>query len=220
MSPVGVVPTDEKILISKARQGDKHAYGVLVPRYEKKIFSVVYSLLRNKEDAEDVTQEVFVRAYFSLKNYREDSAFYTWLYRIAYNMSIDFKRRVAARIQTVDPLPADSKEPLNFLAAGDVQTPEAIVEQRQLSQSLQAALAEISEEHRAVVIFREVDGLSYDEIASLTGSARGTVMSRLHYARKHLQKRLKETFLKQSQESEVPDAKVGLGVMNLISFLF
>lgn len=189
-----VVPESDKTLVLKAKQGDKQAFSELVLRYEKKIYSLVLHLSGNKQDAEDLTQEVFVRAYFSLKNYREESQIYTWLYRIAYNMSIDFKRRMASRLKTISNNADESQELLNFIEDKNVKQPDELLEQHELSLSLKQALSEISEEHRAVMILREVDGLSYEEIAKITGSAKGTVMSRLHYARKHLQRSLSLLF--------------------------
>ncbi len=182
------VDRPDALLVTKARHGDKQAFGELVQRYEKKIYSLVLSLLQNSQDAEDITQEVFVRAYFSLGHYRADSKFFTWLYRIAYNMSIDFKRRMAVRSRTMVSSNEDNQNSLNFIADSNVKLPDEVIEQQELSSSLKQALLQISEEHRAVMILREVDGLSYDEIARITGSAKGTVMSRLHYARKQLQK--------------------------------
>lgn len=183
-----LMESPDALLIAKARHGDKQAFSELVQRYEKKIFSMALSLLQNQQDAEDITQEVFVRAYFSLKSYRSESKFFTWLYRIAYNMSIDFKRRSASRIRTIVPVTDESADSLNFITDQSVKPADELIEQQELSSSLKHAMLQISEEHRAVMILREVDGLSYDEIARITGSAKGTVMSRLHYARRHLQK--------------------------------
>lgn len=144
-------------------------------------------MVHHKQDAEDITQEVFVRVYFSLKNFRAESSFYTWLYRIAYNMTIDFKRRVARRPQEAVAINNKDGEISNKELLSNVQQPDDAIESRERQITIRAALSEISEEHRAVILLREVDGLSYDEISKVTGSARGTVMSRLHYARKHLQ---------------------------------
>lgn len=193
VAPIAVVLEKDDVLVKKALAGDRSAFGQLVTRYEKRVFAMVMEMARHRQDAEDITQEVFVRAYFSLKNFRSESSFYTWLYRIAYNMTIDFKRRVARRPQEAVAAGSISSEGerLNIEAVSDVQLPDQVIDNQERRKSIREALSEISEEHRAVIILREVDGLSYDEISRVTGSARGTVMSRLHYARRHLQKVLK-----------------------------
>ena len=188
---VAVVPERDESLVSKALQGDKSAFGLLVSRYEKRVFALVMEMVNHRQDAEDITQEVFVRVYFSLKNFRAESSFYTWLYRIAYNMTIDFKRRVARRPQDAVANSNREGEISNIEPLSNVQQPDDVIDSQERQTTIRAALSEISEEHRAVIILREVDGLSYDEISRVTGSARGTVMSRLYYARKHLQKVLR-----------------------------
>lgn len=203
-SPVRIAPEADEVLVKRALTGDKSAYGQLVSRYERKVYALVLEMVRHKEDAEDITQEVFVRGYFSLKNFRSESSFYTWVYRIAYNMTVDFKRRVARRPQDALASTQGEAEASNTMLVSNVQLPDEMVENRERQDSIRSALMGISEEHRAVILLREVDGLSYDEIAKVTGSARGTVMSRLHYARKHLQKVLRS--LRPTSESGDSDS--------------
>ncbi|MCB0339713.1 MAG: sigma-70 family RNA polymerase sigma factor, partial [Bdellovibrionales bacterium] len=143
----------------------------------------------------DVAQEAFVKAYLSLKNFRQDSSFYTWLYRIAYNMAIDFKRKVARRGGSAvewDPemlTEQVSQTPL----LQESERPDESFERGELRSALKFALEELTEPHRVVIVLREVDGMSYDEIADVVGVSKGTVMSRLHYARKRLQEILSES---------------------------
>lgn len=180
-------------LVMRARSGERAAYQTLVEKYQKRAFHIAFEVVRSKEDAEDITQEAFVKAYLSLKSFRGQSAFYTWLYRIVFNLAIDFKRKMARR----GGLPAEFEEfQVNNSSAdtsvliGSVEEPDAVLGRKEKALRIQAALGELSESHRTAVLLREFDGMSYEDIAQITGVSRGTVMSRLHYARKHLQKAL------------------------------
>ncbi len=186
----------ETELVNKASRGDKDAYRVLVEKYQSKVFSLVFSIVKSREDAEDIVQESFVKAYFSLKNFRQDSSFYTWVYRVAYNMTIDFKRKVGRRPEYV----TDGEREIGELGdddraivAGKISDPLQTFEQKELAASLNRALSGLSDEHRAVMMLREIDGLSYNEIADSLGVSKGTVMSRIHYAKKYLQRALRES---------------------------
>ncbi len=171
---------EEKDLIAKASNGDREAFRFLVERYQSRLFSLAYALLGSREDAEDIVQESFVKAYLALRSFKGESSFYTWLYRIAYNMSLDFKRRLdRERTQVLD------EAVLNLKAEGD---PQRDLLRRERESFFKTALAEIGEEHRAVILLREVDGLSYEDIAKSIGISRGTVMSRLFYARQNLKR--------------------------------
>lgn len=176
----------EDVLVQRSRNGDRGAYRILVERYQQKVYSLVFGVVRNEQDAEDVCQEAFVKAYLSLKNFLGNSAFYTWLYRIAYNMAIDFKRRLKRKGgDSVEISEVVGEDSLALADSGD--TPEVAFERKQSFQAIGSALASLSEEHRTVVVLREVDGLSYEEISDVIGISKGTVMSRLHYARRKLQ---------------------------------
>lgn len=181
----------DEVLVREAVAGDREAYHVLFQRYHRRVVGLAYDILRVREDAEDVAQEAFVKAYVSLKEFKGESSFYSWLYRIVYNLSIDTKRKVTRRGGPAEQLEEGNlHEAPGFVAA--VESPHASLYRRQQNEQIRKALSEISEEHRAVVMLREIDGLSYEEIASVTGLSLGTVMSRLHYARKKLQKVLAE----------------------------
>ncbi len=184
----------ELALVERAGQGDRDAYRILVEKYQNRVFSLVLSMVKSREDAEDIVQESFVKAYLSLKNFRGESSFYTWIYRVAYNMAIDFQRRNTRRNGVVTEVRAaggdDEPRPVEGVARDG--NPEESAHRKELAATLDEALAGLSEEHRAVIMLREVDGLSYAEIADSLGVSQGTVMSRIHYAKKYLQRALKE----------------------------
>lgn len=200
-------------LVQSSLAGDRQAFRELVEHYQSRAFALALGIVKNRQDAEDIVQESFVKAYLSLKNFKGESAFYTWLYRIVTNMSIDFKRRVARNGGTASEYDESQSNPapnLNATEEGVVQPQEALL-RKERAQQIHQALAELSPEHRAVIVLREVDGLSYEEIADVVGVSKGTVMSRLHYARKKMQQVLGDLWSSQDQEGEVkqPD---GLGL--------
>ncbi len=184
----------ELALVERAAKGDREAYRVLVEKYQNRVYSLVLSMTKSREDAEDIVQESFVKAYLSLKNFRGDSSFYTWIYRVAYNMAIDFQRRNSRRGEVLSSpkLNEDGQESRALEAVATDGNPEESAERKQLAESLGKAMSQLSEEHRTVVMLREVDGMSYSEIADVLGLSQGTVMSRIHYAKKYLQKALKD----------------------------
>lgn len=184
----------ELALVERATKGDKEAYRVLVEKYQNRVYSLVLSMTKSKEDAEDIVQESFVKAYLSLKNFRGDSSFYTWIYRVAFNMAIDFQRRNSRRgeVLTSQKQSEDGRESKKLEAVATDGNPEETAERKQLAVLLSNAMSQLSEEHRTVVMLREVDGMSYAEIADVLGLSQGTVMSRIHYAKKYLQKALKD----------------------------
>jgi RNA polymerase sigma-70 factor (ECF subfamily) len=152
---------------------------------------LVSQIVHSREDAEDIVQESFVKAYASLGSFRQQSSFYTWLYRIAFNLAIDWKRRAARRGGDKYEL-GDIDQGKVTAAVPQAETPSDQIYRKEQSKLISAALEQLSEEHRSVIVLREVDGLSYEEIAKVTSSSIGTVMSRLHYARKKLQVALQE----------------------------
>ena len=186
-------------LVDRAARGDKEAYRVLVERYQSRVFAIAYEIVKNRQDAEDIAQESFVKAFFSLSSFKGDASFFTWLYRIVHNMALDVRRRLARRGGTtleydeIKAAQAGAASASSGVSMGRaIAGPHEAVLDREKAHRLQSALAEISEEHRSVVVLREIDGLSYEEIARATGVSKGTVMSRLFYARKKLQQVLHE----------------------------
>lgn len=179
----------DDFLVKEAKAGNKEAFRALVEKYQQKIYYRVLDILKNPEDSRDLAQESFVKAYISLNQFKGESSFYTWIYRIAFNMSIDYKRRYARR--GGDPLEFDEKQisdSSQFLGSD----PSSNLLRKQQSLKINEAFKTLTEDHKAAIILREVDGLSYEEIAESLGVSRGTVMSRLHYARKKLQGLLKD----------------------------
>ncbi len=173
-------------LVQKCQAGEMDAFQELVSRYHQKIYVVLSGLLRNREDAQEVAQEAFFRAYRKIKSFQGGSSFYTWLYRIAVNMAIDSQRR-----QKRNPL--DFRETMDglFEEQNEVaRDPFSDVHDRELREKLVSAINDLTPEHRAVIILRTVEGLSYKDIGEILGCSEGTVMSRLHYARKRLQEKL------------------------------
>jgi RNA polymerase sigma-70 factor (ECF subfamily) len=183
-------------LVRASRRGNQAAFRELVDRYYRRILAVATGMLRNREDALDVAQETFVKAYQNLADFKGDSAFYTWLYRIAVNLCIDLQRRESrygrfgARGEASA---ADPEAGVEGHADGETRDePFEQVKDRELGARVLAAIDELTPDHRAVILLREVQGLSYDEISQVMQCAKGTVMSRLHYARKNLQARLRD----------------------------
>ena len=174
----------DSALVARAQAGDMDAFEELVRRYRNDVFAVSYHYLRNREDAWDNSQEVFLKAHRGLKRFRGESSFKTWILRITANRCKDhFKKR---RLRTVALDVEDSDRQAPSPAAG----PTGNLEAKELGQAIQTALEELSEKHRTAFILREYEGLSYEEMAQTIGCSTGTVMSRLHHARKKLQKTL------------------------------
>jgi RNA polymerase sigma-70 factor (ECF subfamily) len=181
----------DTILVRETKGGDRAAYGELVCRYQDKLYTIVYGLIRNREDALDLTQEVFIKAYVGLGRFSEEATFYTWLYRIAVNACIDFNRR---RRRTVEPLTLTDGlltdlgyEPEDPDPASD---PERALAAKELRARLYEAIHAVSEPFRAAVVLRDVEGLTLKEIAAIMNCPLGTVKSRLQRGRYELRQKL------------------------------
>ena len=171
---------DEKHILARARRGELPAFEELVRRYEKRVYAVALRSSGSPEDAADITQEVFLRAWRSIESFRGDSGFSTWLFRITMNLCVDFARHKHAQPQ-LQPLVGedDAERPIRDTAP----TPEEHLDNSELGRELAAALDEVSEEHRRIVLLRDVSGMSYTEIAEILEISEGTVKSRLSRAR-------------------------------------
>lgn len=184
-------PDDE--LVAQAQTGDRAAVQTLLERYERRLLAVLLGMVRNPEDAREILQETFVRAFRNIEGFKGESSFYTWIYRIAMNLAIDHQRRGAKR-----PLVEfDESVGVKEDAVGDGSAilgtdPFKSVRSRELGRKIFEAIESLTPDHRAVILLREIDGLSYEEISVALDCSLGTVMSRLHYARKKLQSRLQE----------------------------
>ena len=186
-------PTNDRELVAKSCKGDLAAYDELVRRYQTRIYSLAYNMTSNKEDAEDMVQDVFIKAYSSLKNFRRTASFYTWIYRIAINRTINFlkkrKKKQALSLNDVDE--GVERDPA-YVELSARESPVRDASLSELQEKLNKALLTLSEKHRTVVVLHDIQGLRHDEIAEMTGCSEGTVRSRLFYARKMLQGELAE----------------------------
>lgn len=182
----GLVEPSDAELVRRSQRGDRGAFRELVARYYQKIFRLALGMLNDREEALDATQETFLRAYKSIKGFRGSAGVYTWLYRIAANLALDRQRR-----ESHNPVELRDSVELESEAAGQsAPDPAEGFHNRRLGERIVEAIAGLTPEHRAVVVLRAVEGLSYKEIARVVGCSEGTVMSRLYYARKKLQKEL------------------------------
>lgn len=184
-------------LVREAAQGDREAFRALVERYQRRVLGVVLGMLHDRDAAMDVTQEAFIKAYRSIGSFKGDASFYTWIYRIAVNLAIDWQRREWRRPVAEAPRgPAgetSGEDPIERIGdESPAADPFHATSDRQLRERVREAIEELTPDHKAVILLREVEGLSYDEISRVMQCSKGTVMSRLHYARKKLQKRLQE----------------------------
>jgi RNA polymerase sigma-70 factor (ECF subfamily) len=178
---------EETEMISRCQQGDQEALKEIYDKYHKKVYRIAYGVVRQREDALDIVQEVFIKLFRSIKNFKGRSHFYTYLYRMVMNTAIDHSRKVGKRfIQSLDE--EGSFEPSDGVEKG----PERILLQKELEERVKLAMDKLPAEQKAAIIFRDVEGLSYQEMAEAMGCSIGTVMSRLHYGRKRIQELLKD----------------------------
>ena len=179
---------DDRFLIEQSRAGKSEAFGALVNRYQDRIYPTLFRLCGCPEDAQDLLQDTFLRAYEKLGRFHGDSSFYTWVYRIAVNLALSDrrKRRVAGRIAPATG--GDIHEPASELEGSDPSLP---LQHAERDASIQRALNGLAAEFRSVVVLKDLDGLRYEEIAEVLGIPVGTVRSRLHRARAELRERLR-----------------------------
>jgi RNA polymerase sigma factor (sigma-70 family) len=182
------LPTEETELVHRAREGDLPAYDELVRRYQERIYATVYHMTANHEDANDLAQEAFIKAFQALKSFKGGSSFYTWVYRIAVNKTINFlKQRKNKAQMSLDDIDFNAEHDPDLVALISDKTPRREVSLMELQEKLNAAMLKLSEHHRLVVTLHDVQGLSHDEIANIMDCNIGTVRSRLFYARQQLQ---------------------------------
>jgi RNA polymerase sigma-70 factor (ECF subfamily) len=186
--PSVAAPVEEMELVKQARKGDLAAYDELVRRYQERIYATVYHMTANHEDANDLAQEAFIKAFQALKSFKGGSSFYTWVYRIAVNKTINFlKQRRNKGQMSLDDLDFNAEHDPDLVALISDKTPRREVGLAELQEKLNAAMQKLSEPHRLAVTLHDVQGLSHEEIAKIMDCNVGTVRSRLFYARQQLQ---------------------------------
>ncbi|AGL00774.1 RNA polymerase sigma factor [Desulfoscipio gibsoniae] len=179
----------DEVLVQKSKDGDLEAFDELVRRYESKIYGLVYRFMGNHADASDLAQDTFIRLYQALAGFRGDAAFSTWLYRIASNICRDeIRKRQRRRSVSMDEMIDAS--PANVPTADDSYSPEETVQRREMQRQVQFCLNQLSDDHRLILIMREMQGLSYEEIAGVLQCSLGTVKSRISRARNALKERM------------------------------
>jgi RNA polymerase sigma-70 factor (ECF subfamily) len=197
--PVEADDAEDRDLVERSRKGDHEAFRTIFERYKRRAHALALGVVHDRDAALDVVQEAFLRAHRALDSFEGTASVYTWLYRIVMNVSIDHLRK-RNRQKTVDyddavavledDSPADTAALVPQLVRGD---PAREMARREIREKIDGALAQLSPNHRAVLVMREVDGLSYEEMAKVMKCSKGTIMSRLFHARKNMQRILLET---------------------------
>jgi RNA polymerase sigma-70 factor (ECF subfamily) len=189
------VDTSDLSLVQRVQRGDKSAFDVLVLKYQHKVVKLVMRYMRDPADAEDVAQEAFIKAYRALPQFRGDSAFYTWLYRIAINTA---KNAIVSRDRSPVEYDLDlqnSEESYDMQGRlADTETPEALVLTEEIRTIVNAAIATLPEDLRTAIVLRELEGMSYEEIAAAMECPVGTVRSRIFRAREAIDRKLVDVF--------------------------
>jgi RNA polymerase sigma factor (sigma-70 family) len=184
----GPVSSDEGVLVKRAKQGDLSAYDELVRRYQERIYATLYHMTANHEDANDLAQEAFIKGFQALRSFKGGSSFYTWVYRIAVNKTINFlKQRKNKAHLSLNDLDVNAEHDPDLVALISEKTPRREVNLTELQERLNDAMQKLSEPHRWVVTLHDVQGMSHEEIAEIMDCNIGTVRSRLFYARQQLQ---------------------------------
>ena len=182
-----VLPNETE-LVAKARRGDLLAYDQLVQRYQERIYRTLYHMTSNHEEANDLVQETFIKAYRALNSFKGDASFYTWVYRIGVNKTINFLKQRKNRVQmSLNDLDFNVENNPDLVALISDKTPRREIALAELQEKLNAAMQKLSEPHRLVATLHDVQGLSHEEIAKIMDCNVGTVRSRLFYARQQLQ---------------------------------
>jgi RNA polymerase sigma-70 factor (ECF subfamily) len=183
-------------LVKRCQAGDPNAYNELVTRYRNKAFTMIYGMVQNEQDAWDLAQEGFLKAWRSIHRFKGESSFYTWLYRIITNVTIDSLRRkgIHGESEFDDRIVSANVDPGSRTTPSSVPPPHEKLEQGEIKQRINEAMAKLSPEHRAVIMMKEIEDLQYSEIAEILKCSIGTVMSRLFYARKKMQSLLRDVY--------------------------
>ncbi len=179
-------------LVERVQGGDKHAFDLLVIKYQRKLARLLSQFIRDPAEVEDVTQEAFIKAYRALPSFRGDSAFYTWLYRIGVNTAKNFLVSQGRKLPTLQGFDNEDTEDFESnVLLKEVNTPESELMSQQIAQTVNQTLDSLPEELRTAIVLREIDGLSYEEIANIMNCPIGTVRSRIFRAREAISEQLR-----------------------------
>lgn len=185
--------TPDEQLVARTKAGDPEAFDELVIRYRVRLYGLVYNMTSNHEDTNDLLQDIFAKAYRSIKNFQGKSSFYTWMHSIAVNMSINFlKKRGRRQGMSLDDMDMGIENDPDFIEATAGRDPRHEANLNELQQRLNEAMQKLSHEHRAVVTMFDIQGMPHAQIAKILGISEGTVRSRLFYAHRQLQNYLEE----------------------------
>ncbi|EDY21651.1 RNA polymerase, sigma-24 subunit, ECF subfamily [Chthoniobacter flavus Ellin428] len=195
-TPDAAAGPDDLELVARSQAGDTSAFNELVIRYRNRAYAMIYNMVRNEQDAWDLAQDGFLKAWKSINRFRGQSSFYTWLYRILMNVAIDSlrKKQIEGGQEFDDQIGLHNIAPGAATAPKSEMEPAERISDKEIRQRIDEAIAKLSPEHRTAIVMREIDGLEYTEIAEQMGCSLGTVMSRLFYARKKLQALLKDVY--------------------------
>ncbi len=207
---------EDRALVERVQAGDREAFRSLVQRHQRRAFAIAMALVRDENDANELVQDAFLRVYKNLGNFQGQSSFFTWLYRIITNLSIDLIRKPGRQLAELNDGRHDAEEvneEFPFLSRIDGADPSDVVRRQEIASRLKTALEALPEYHRGVILMREVEGLSYEEMAEAMGVSKGTIMSRLFHARQKLQRALVDCYKEQvgerapaSRKEEAPES--------------
>jgi RNA polymerase sigma-70 factor, ECF subfamily len=184
-------------LVTRSQAGDTEAFDELVTRYRTRVFGMIYNMVHSEQDAWDLAQDSFLKAWKSIKRFRGRSSFYTWIYRIVMNVTIDWLRKKQVKgggSEFDDAIQLKEVEPASKTVPKSEALPHEKIERSEIRARIDQAIAQLSPEQRAVILMKEIEEMQYHEIAEALGCSIGTVMSRLFYARKKLQNLLRDVY--------------------------
>jgi len=184
-------------LVKRCQAGDTEAFDELVTRYRTRVFGMIYNMVHSEQDAWDLAQESFLKAWKSIGRFRGQSSFYTWIYRIVMNVTIDWLRKKQIKgggTEFDDGIQLREIDPASKTVPKTEALPHQAMERDEIRTRIEKAIGQLSPEHRAVILMKEIDDMQYHEIAETLGCSIGTVMSRLFYARKKLQNLLRDVY--------------------------
>lgn len=198
---------EDRELIQRVQHGDHAAFRRLVERHQRRAVSIAMGLVRDENDAREIVQDAFIRVYKGINAFQGSSSFFTWLYRIVTNLAIDLMRKPGRREAELNDNQAISEEAVDFplVSRIDGADPLDVMRRQEIAARLQAALEALPSYHRGAILMREVDGMSYEEIAVAMGVSKGTIMSRLFHARQKLQRALSDCYAEESGTLAVPE---------------